>query len=175
MSPSGHPPLQLANRPTLDLKNRMWIRSGDGYAADSLRYRVAKVHRDAEWSPLEKHLSPAKERSLLTVRMREQRPPSSCRRRREVATGSATPSSPLRPPPWAPPACSLCASGVRCCRRHRICWRREVRIMRHFLARSLATSRSASATPPTRDTAPVASLLSELAQIVPNKAFAWHS
>ena len=73
------------------------------------------------------------------------------------------------------PAYSLCARGVRCCRRHRICWRREVRIMRHFLARSLAMSRSASATPPTRDTAPVASLLSESAQIVPNKAFVWHS
>ena len=68
----------------------MWIRSGDGYAADSLRYRVAKVHRDAEWSPLEKHLSSAKERSLLTIRMRELWPSSSCRRRREVATGSAT-------------------------------------------------------------------------------------
>jgi len=45
MSLSGHPPLQLASRPTLDPKTRMWIRSGDGYAADSLRYRVAKVHR----------------------------------------------------------------------------------------------------------------------------------
>ena len=77
MSPSRHPLLQLIKRSTLDPKTRMWIRSGDGYAADSLRYRVAKVHRDAEWSPLEKHLSPAKERSLLTVRMREQRPSSS--------------------------------------------------------------------------------------------------
>ena len=67
MSPSGHPPLQLANRPTLDPKTRMWIRSGDGYAADSLHYRVAKVHRDAEWSPLEKHLSPAKERDHCSL------------------------------------------------------------------------------------------------------------
>ena len=40
-----------------------------------------------------KHLPPVKERSLLTVRMREQRLPLSCRRRRVVKL-SATPSSP---------------------------------------------------------------------------------
>ena len=54
-------------------------------------------------SPMEKHLPPAKERSLLTVRMCEERLLSSWRRRRVVATGSAIPSSPPRPPPWAPP------------------------------------------------------------------------
>jgi len=48
MSPSRHPPVQLANQPMLDPKIRMWIISGNGYAADSVCYRVTKVHRDAE-------------------------------------------------------------------------------------------------------------------------------
>ena len=67
-------------------------------------------------SPLEKHLSPVKERSLLTVRMREQRPPPSCRWRWDVAIGSATPSSPLRPPPWAPPLAAYAWAAWGCWR-----------------------------------------------------------
>ena len=144
-------------------------------STDSVRYRVAEVHRDAEYCRQWKSICPRRKRgrcSLLEC--------VSNGRRRRVDEDGKSPLD-LRPHPLlfdlllGHPPCSLCASSVRCCRRHRICWRREVRIMRHFLARSLAMSRSASATPPTRDTAPVASLLPESAQIVPNKAFAWHS
>jgi hypothetical protein len=60
-------------------------------SADSVCCRVADVPHDTNM--VAKHLPPAKERLLLTVRMLEQQLPSSCRRRR-VVTLSATPSSP---------------------------------------------------------------------------------
>ena len=92
MSPSRHPPLQLTKRSTLDPKTRMWNRSGDGYAADSLRYRVAKVHRDAEWSPLEKHLSQRKRGSCSLLEC------VSNGRRRRVGEDGKSPLD-LRPHP----------------------------------------------------------------------------
>jgi hypothetical protein len=104
MPPSGHPPLQLANRPTLD-PNGMWIRSGNEYA-----YAV-------EWSLLEMHLSPWKEWSLLTIRW------GSNGRRRRVGEDAKSPLDVrphlllfvllLRHPAW-----SLCASSERWCHRH---------------------------------------------------------
>ena len=87
--------------------HRSFVREEDPELSSIHRLCALPVRRGASrhqiLSPMEKHLPPAKERSLLTVRMCEERLPSSWRRRRVVATGSATPSSPPRPPPWAPP------------------------------------------------------------------------
>ena len=74
--------------------HRSFVREEDPELSSIHRLCALPVRRGASrhqiLSPMEKHLPPAKERSLLTVRICEERLLSSWRRRQVVATGSAT-------------------------------------------------------------------------------------
>jgi hypothetical protein len=71
-------------------------------------------------SPMKKYMPSTKERSFLTVRMREKLLPSSWRWRRVVATDLRSHHL-LLDPSLGTPTCRLCASGVRCCSKGMVC------------------------------------------------------